>query len=183
MFLPILFHALLGIWFARSGKTNVNRYPYQDNWRYTLQRLSGYLGVIFIFMHLTSLRFGYEYAGLFPSFKAEAASSSTAIHFQNGGWGLLMAGFYLLCVLALVFHFANGLWTAAITWGLTLTEAAQRRWGYVCAGVGLVLAGATIAAVVGFSTLDIDLAKSVEAQLNHSEPAMTTATESSLSVP
>ena len=62
--------------------------------------------------------------------------------------------FYLVSVLALVFHFANGLWTAAITWGLTVSEPAQRRWGWVCAAVGLGLAGLGAAAVLGFWTLD-----------------------------
>ena len=70
--------------------------------------------------------------------------------------------FYLVCVLALVFHFANGLWTAAITWGLTLSVQAQRRWGFVCAAVGVALGAATVMAVIGFSTLDIDQARDVE---------------------
>jgi hypothetical protein len=39
-----------------------------------------------------------------------------------------------------VYHWANGLWTAAITWGLTISVAAQRRWGLVCAAMGVVLA-------------------------------------------
>ena len=73
-----------------------------------------------------------------------------------------MAAFYLVCVLALVFHFANGLWTAAITWGLTISSGAQRRWGQVCAGVGIVLAVAGVLSVYGFSTLDVDTAKAVE---------------------
>ena len=48
-----------------------------------------------------------------------------AIHFQQGETGLLLAAFYLVCVLAIVFHFANGLWSAAITWGLTVSRASQ----------------------------------------------------------
>jgi succinate dehydrogenase / fumarate reductase, cytochrome b subunit len=42
---------------------------------------------------------------------------------------------YPLGILASCFHLANGLWTAAITWGLTISAGAQRRWGGVCAGV------------------------------------------------
>lgn len=163
LFLPILFHAVLGIWFARSSEHNVQRYAYQSNWRYTLQRLTGYIGVLFIFAHITSLRFGWTYWGFMPAFDPHAASSSTAIHFQEGRLGMtVIPALYLVCVLSLVFHFANGLWTAAITWGLTVSTGAQRRWGYVCAVVGIALGLASIAAVYGFTTLDIEQAKAIE---------------------
>jgi hypothetical protein len=38
-----------------------------------------------------------------------------------------------------VFHFANGMWTGAIAWGLTGTANAQRRWGHVCVVLGAVM--------------------------------------------
>ena len=38
-------------------------------------------------------------------------------------------------MLASCYHLANGFWTAAITWGLTVSKAAQRRWGFVCVGI------------------------------------------------
>lgn len=163
LWLPIAYHALLGIYFAGTGRSNVDRYRYQDNWRYTLQRITGYIGVLFIFIHITSLRFGWTYWGLMPAFDPQAAASSTAQHFQQSTLGTaFIAAFYLVCVLALVYHFANGLWTAAITWGLTVSVHAQRRWGYVCGAVGLMLAGATVASVIGFSRLDIDAARQIE---------------------
>ena len=118
--------------------------------------------MVFIIMHITSLRFGVTYWNLMPAFDYDAAASTTAIHFQHGAWGWIASVFYLVCVLGLVFHFANGLWTAAITWGLTLSVEAQRRWGFICAALGLALSAATIMAVVGFSTLDIDQAHGVE---------------------
>jgi len=166
LFLPIIFHAVLGVWFASSGRPNVDRYKYQGNWRYTVQRASGYLGVVFIFMHVTSLRFGWSWGGLLPAFDVHAAASSTATHFQDGAAGYAAAAFYLLCVLALVFHFANGLWTAAITWGLTISAKAQERWGWVCAAVGVALGAAAITAIAGFTLLDIEQAKAIEASMH-----------------
>jgi succinate dehydrogenase / fumarate reductase cytochrome b subunit len=171
LFLPIIFHAVVGVWFATSGRPNVDRYRYQSNWRYTLQRISGYIGVLFIFMHVTSLRYGWEYGGLMPAFDAHHAASSTALHFQEGALGLGMAFVYLVCVLMLVFHFANGLWTAGITWGLTVSVAAQKRWGYVCAAIGIGLSAAAVAAIIGFSTLDVESARAIELELaSHSTP-------------
>jgi succinate dehydrogenase / fumarate reductase cytochrome b subunit len=169
LWLPILFHAGVGVWFARTGRFNTSRYAYQDNWRYVWQRLSGYLGVLFIFMHVSSLRWGWNYGGLMPTFQADAAASSLATHLQKGSMGLWMAAFYLVCVLALVFHFANGLWTAAITWGVTVSVGAQRRWGQVCAALGLGLAGAAVAAVFGFATLDPEKARAIENQYQAGE--------------
>jgi succinate dehydrogenase / fumarate reductase cytochrome b subunit len=166
LWIPILFHALLGIHFARSGRSNLERYKYQGNVRYGLQRLTGYIAFLFIVLHVLSLRFGIEFGGFLPSFDPHAASSTTAHHFQNGTTGLLVALLYLVSVLAIVFHFANGLWTAAITWGLTISVQAQRRWGYVCTAIGIGLSAAAVTAVFGFATLDIEKAKAVEQQLH-----------------
>jgi len=46
--------------------------------------------------------------------------------------------------------------------------AAQKRWGYVCAAVGLGLAAAGITAIVGFATLDIEQARAIEKQMHAS---------------
>lgn len=162
LWLPIAFHAGFGIVFARSGKSNLSHYGYEHNWRYMLQRLSGYLGVLFIFLHLASLRWGWTFGGLLPGFKADFAASTTAAHLQHNPF---TAVFYMVCVLGLVYHFANGLWTAAITWGLTVTVPAQRRWGYVCTALGIGLAGMAAAAVVGFATLDVESARTIETMM------------------
>jgi succinate dehydrogenase / fumarate reductase cytochrome b subunit len=132
------------------------------------QRITGYVAFLFIFMHISSLRWGWTYGGLFPSFDPHHAASTTAVHFQGGSAGLLMAAFYLVCVLSIVFHFANGLWTAGITWGLTLSAPAMKRWGQVCASVGIVLAVAGVMSVYGFATLDVATAREVEARKHDS---------------
>ena len=68
--------------------------------------------------------------------------------------GLVVSICYFIGVSCVVFHFANGLWTAAITWGLTVSEAAQKRWGYVCSAMGVALMGMAWASVIGFALLD-----------------------------
>jgi len=168
LWLPIAFHAALGVYFGISGEPNIKSYRYTSNWRYVLQRLTGYLGVLFIFMHVSSLRWGWGWFGLFPSnFVDEYAASTTAAHFQDGTVlrTYIVSAFYLIAVLGLVYHFANGLWSAAITWGLTVTEAAQKRWGYVCAVVGMGLGAATIMAVIGFNTTNVQDARKIEGWL------------------
>ena len=87
--------------------------------------------------------------------------------------GVLVSIFYLLGVSLLVFHFANGVWTAAITWGLTVSEHAQKKWGYVCAALGAGMMLAAWSALGSAMLLDYDTAHAVEASMHeqHSEPA------------
>ena len=168
LWLPIAFHSILGVYYATTGKSNLKNYEYQANWRYTLQRVSGYVGLLFILYHVATLRWGWTWLPLASTFDPDAAASTTAIALRGGveelSWkAFVVAGVYLLSVLMLVFHFANGMWTAAITWGLTISAKAQQRWGVACAGLGVALMGAGIAAVLGFATLDIEEARRIEA--------------------
>lgn len=167
LWLPIAFHSVLGVYYATTGSVNTARYPYQGNRRYALQRLSGYIGLVFIFYHVATLRWGWTWLPYSSLFNAKNAASTTALALQGGTEGLQFDGvvvslFYMIGVSLLVFHFANGLWTAAITWGLTVSAGAQRRWGYVCAGLGVALMGMAWMAVIGFATLDAAEATRIE---------------------
>ena len=172
LWLPIAFHSILGVIYAMSGRSNASKYGYGGNLRYTLQRLSGYIGVLFIFYHVATLRWGWTF--LVPGgteWSHEFAASTMAAVLQGSDSGITAPGlmvslFYFLGVSLLVFHFANGLWTAAITWGLTVSAAAQKRWGYVCAGLGTALMFASWASLIGFLTLDVDEARMTELELS-----------------
>lgn len=155
LWIPIAFHAIIGIYIIAQGRDNVFKYGYGANWRYTLQRISGYVGVVFIFYHVATLRWGWTF--LLPGgvqWNHSYAASTTAAMLRGGdNWtagGVAVSIAYFVCVTLLVFHFANGLWTSAITWGVTISERAQRRWGYVCAGVGAGLMCAAWASLIGF---------------------------------
>jgi len=141
----IAFHSILGVYYALTGRSNTARYAYQANWRYRLQRLSGYIGIVFIFYHVATLRWGWTF--LIPGGTAWShtfAASTLASALRGGEDGFTLAGvgvsaLYFVGITLLVFHFANGLWTAAITWGLTVSEKAQTRWGVACMGLGAAL--------------------------------------------
>ncbi len=74
-------------------------------------------------------------AGL--AFDPDHATVSTARHFASS-W-LVAYVIYPVGILASCYHTANGFWTAGISWGLTTSAAGQRRWGFVCAGIGAML--------------------------------------------
>jgi succinate dehydrogenase / fumarate reductase cytochrome b subunit len=65
-------------------------------------------------------------------------------------------------MLATVYHFANGLWTQGITWGLWTSAAAQRRASWISAVVGVGLASAGMAAIIGMARVDIPAAEKIE---------------------
>lgn len=169
LWLPIGFHAALGLVYTFTGKTNIDRYKYGGNIRYTLQRVSGILAVVFIFLHIATLRWRWNIFGWYTPFFVEGevagetiglASASTAIAFNGGPESNLLAAglvilLYIIGVSSVVFHWSNGLWTAAISWGITTTEKAFQRWGYVCAAMGVALAVFGGAAIYGAITYDI----------------------------
>lgn len=171
LWLPIAFHSILGVYYATTARPNNKDYPYQDNWRYTLQRISGYVGVFFIFYHVATLRWGWTF--LVPGgaqWTSEYAASTLAMALRGHESdltfaGLMVAAFYMVGVSLLVFHMANGLWTAAITWGVTVSAAAQRRWGQICFLLGAGLMLAAWSAVIGFMTLDPAEARDVESRM------------------
>ncbi len=179
LWVSIGFHSIFGFYYARTGKSNTARYPYQDNRRYTLQRISGYIGILFIFYHVATLRWGWTFlvpGGTRWSHDFSASTLVAALQGSTEGWtaaGLAVSLGYFIGVSLLVFHFANGLWTAAITWGLTVSAQAQKRWGAVCTMVGIGLMAAAWSALGAAFVGDYNKAKSIEERLggvHHTEP-------------
>ncbi len=151
LWLSIALHAGLGLAYTFTGRSNVSHYRYGDNWRYTLQRITGFTALIFIFLHVATLRWHWTFGGLFETFYVSTedgyplATATTARALANN-WVLLI---YVIGALSVIYHWSNGLWTAAITWGLTISTTAMRRWGHVCAVMGVVLTIFTAGALIG----------------------------------
>jgi succinate dehydrogenase / fumarate reductase, cytochrome b subunit len=127
IYLPIIYHAVYGCWIIVEGRPNVDLYPYTKNYFYLAQRISAIVIVLFLLFHVLGMK---GLLGSTLAFDPDRAALSTA---RNVNSNLLVAYLiYPLGILASCYHLANGFWTAAITWGLTVSAAAQRRWGVVC---------------------------------------------------
>lgn len=173
IFGPILFHAIVGIWIAQTGRSNTQQYRFGSNFRYTWQRITGYIAIIFIFTHVFHLHGWFhtdwwlksvaEPLGM-AQFKPYNAASSLADAMNSFG-GIVWPVFYLIGVLACTFHLANGIWTAGITWGVWLTPKAQQRASIACALFGLLIGSAGIASLVAVKTTDAAEAKAVEDEM------------------
>ena len=152
LWLSFGFHAVLGAFYSLTGRSNVAAYPYADNWRYLLQRITGIIAMVFVFVHVATLRWRWDVGGWFTPFFAEGVNgeplvTATTAKALQAHWLVLVL--YTVGALSAVYHWANGLWTAAISWGLTISVRAQRRWGYLCIVLGLALTVFTIGALVG----------------------------------
>ncbi len=130
IFLPIIFHSIYGIWIVFTGQPNVRSYGYAKNWFYFWQRVSAMVIVAFIIFHVLGMK---GFFGSTLAFDAEHATRATVRNI-TAHWTVAYL-IYPLGILASSYHLANGFWTAAITWGLTVSAAAQKRWGFVCIGL------------------------------------------------
>lgn len=157
LWLSIGFHAALGLYYTFSGaKPNAGAYKYGSNYRYVLQRVTGIIALIFIFVHVAHFRWGWTF-GPFKGFLVfgpgdqAMVSESIAATLQS----ITATIFYAIGAFSSVYHFANGLWTMAISWGVIVSVGAQRRWGYACAGLGSVLAIFTLGTIIGAWMVDV----------------------------
>jgi succinate dehydrogenase / fumarate reductase cytochrome b subunit len=117
----------------RGGKT-----------RYFLQRISALLILSFIVFHVATLSPWGLHGGSYDpsrSFDSVAAAlrANTAV-----------AIVYLLAIVAVSYHLANGLWSGALAWGAIRSERAKRTWELACAAFGIALCSAGVVAWYAF---------------------------------
>jgi len=152
IFVPLAYHAIVGVKIWLESEPNSRHYTYWDNIRYTLQRTTGVATLLFILVHLYQMHWMGGWLPGGSAFVAERASASTAEVMQSRSW---IAPFYMIGVVAACYHFANGIWTFLITWGVTVGPRSQRVSGFACAAFGVALAITGIIAVRGFKVYDV----------------------------
>ena len=118
LILPILFHSIYGLFITASSRPNLQAYPEGRNWAYFFQRLSGLVGFFYIAFHVVTTR-------VWSAFYKQAPITFADMQLMLGE-PLFMA-VYILGIVAITYHFANGLWSFSITWGLVTSRLAQQR--------------------------------------------------------
>jgi succinate dehydrogenase / fumarate reductase cytochrome b subunit len=138
---PILFHGIYGLFITAESRPNPITNPYLRNALYTLQRLTGVIVFAFILFHLWTTRLvqldDHHTLDLFRLVQSTIANP----------W---LYAFYIAGILSATFHLANGLWSFAIVWGLTVGPKAQQRMGAVSAAVFVVLSVIGVRSIAAF---------------------------------
>ena len=140
--LPILFHAVYGLWIWLGSRANAIHYGYARNWMYVLQRITAAITLVFIVLHVFGTR-GQVLLG-------NVTKTGLFQYMVDSLANPLVLGFYILGVVSTVFHFCNGVWLALITWGVTIGPRSQKISTVVCFGIGLILIAFAARALSGF---------------------------------
>ncbi|GLB58425.1 succinate dehydrogenase cytochrome b558 subunit [Cytobacillus sp. NCCP-133] len=139
IYLPLLFHAIYGLYIAFTAKNNTSRYGFFRNWMFMLQRVSGVITLVFVAWHVWETRV--------------AAAFGSEVNFQmmeNILSNPFMFWFYIIGVISAIFHFANGLWSFLVSWGITVSPRSQVISTYVTIGIFIVLSIVGVRALTAF---------------------------------
>lgn len=137
IFLPLVYHGVFGLYVAFVSGYNAGQYSWTRNMMFVLQRITGVITFVFIIYHLWTTRF----SGKAATFDMVHSLMINPAYF----W------FMIIGVVAATFHFANGLWSFAVHWGITVGARSQRVTAYVAMVVFIVLAGVGVEALIAFT--------------------------------
>lgn len=139
IFGPIIFHALYGIVIYTTARPNHMQYSGLENWRYILQRITGLIALVYIYYHvmqfktIEDLDYNYVAKSLAGTQTIDWAPQIPFLNPFSVYW------FYVIGLLSTIYHFANGLWSFCITWGITIGRRAQNAVSIIGLVVFLVL--------------------------------------------
>ncbi|RBP93934.1 succinate dehydrogenase subunit C [Cytobacillus firmus] len=139
IYLPLLFHAIYGLYIAFTAKNNASRYGYFRNWMFMLQRVSGVITLVFVAWHVWETR-------VQAAFGAEVNFQMMENILSNP----FMFWFYIIGVISAIFHFANGLWSFLVSWGITVSPRSQVISTYVTIGIFIALSIVGVRALTAF---------------------------------
>lgn len=137
---PLLVHTVLGLGLLGKMRPNNARYRSLRNLKFLLQRISAIGILLFIGAHVVKARIAPAMAGRVETWEGMHEALSEPITF----------GVYVLGLLGVSYHLANGLWTAGLTLGLTVSPRAQRISQGFSAVVFVLLLAMSALAVAGF---------------------------------
>ena len=158
--LPLAYHALYGVWVAANGRPNVGRYAYAGNWGYFTQRITGVIALLFLLVHVGTLRtwvtlLGNHLAPVPPpgpdgldlvTYRDVAAhlGNPASLGVQSIVAGDHILALYVIGTLCTIWHFTYGLKGFCWTWGIAVGRLAQRRVTVLAWALFAILSVATL---------------------------------------
>jgi succinate dehydrogenase / fumarate reductase cytochrome b subunit len=117
--LPLVLHTVWGLRRLRIVKFTNGTYATFDNFKFLLQRLSAIGVLLFLIAHIVKAR-------IQPLVQHGRHETFADLSYQMSHHTPTLV-VYLLGVLGVAYHLANGLATGGLTWGYTATEKARTR--------------------------------------------------------
>ncbi|MDR9856724.1 succinate dehydrogenase cytochrome b558 subunit [Paenibacillus sp. VCA1] len=160
IYLPLIYHGVFGLYIAYQAKPNNGRFQYSRNWRYLFQRITGVITFVYIIWHVYETRIQLALGNI----THEQLGSTMHDIFVQPGLFIL----YLIGVVSASYHFANGLWSFFVSWGITVGPRAQRVSSYICMTLFVLVSVMLVLSMIAFrgaefqqATAWLDTVKSV----------------------
>ncbi len=128
--LPLIFHTLHGLRRLATLRVTVGRFPAWGNWVHASRQLAGLVVLVFLAVHVFEMR-------VWPAVRGAQVDGA---YLQRYFSSFLTVDFYVLGILATVFHLWAGVWTLLFRWGVTVGPVAQRRAAWAALGGGGLMA-------------------------------------------
>lgn len=140
IWIPILFHAVYGVYIAFQTRNNPVQYGFYRNVMFALQRYTGLITFVYIAWHVWETRVQVA-LGAEVNFDMMASILSSPF----------MLAFYIVGVVATIFHFSNGVWGFLIHWGIIIGPRAQKVASLICIAIFVILTTIGLAALFAFA--------------------------------
>ena len=139
IYIPLVFHAVYGVYIAFTAKHNVRRFSLFRNWMFLLQRITGLFLIVFISWHVWETRI--------QKARGAEVNFDMMANILDNPW---MLAFYIAGVVSSMFHLANGIWSFCVSWGITVSPRSQQIMTYVTMAFFVVMSYVGIRALLGF---------------------------------
>ncbi|MGG1552220.1 MULTISPECIES: succinate dehydrogenase cytochrome b558 subunit [Paenibacillus] len=149
IWLPLLYHAVYGLYVAYQARNNVTNYGYFRNQMFFLQRVTGVLTFLFVAWHLFETRLQVALGNV--------AHEDLGQTMHDIATNPVLFVVYLVGIISATFHFCNGLWSFLVSWGITIGPRAQRYSTYVTMGLFVVMSIMFIMSLTAFTDAQFQL--------------------------
>lgn len=142
--IPLLIHALYGLYIVFLSKNNAFQYSYYRNWAFYLQRITALITFVFLLWHVYALRLAVH--------EPSEVISTLVETLQNPMLFIL----YIVGVVSAIFHLANGIATFLMSWGITIGPRSQDVITVVSLALFVALSVFSIAILFGLQSADVN---------------------------
>lgn len=143
IWVPLTYHAVYGLYVAYTARNNVGNYGYFRNQLFLWQRITGVITFIFVAWHIFETRVQVALGNVTHD---ELGMRMNEI-FANP----IALTLYIISVVAVSFHFANGTWGFLVSWGIVVGPRAQKVTTWICLGIFAVMSIMFIMAIFAFT--------------------------------